>query len=334
MIKFLLKKALSETQRQSIRRRLNALRAASEYRKDRSRFLKNSSAVRSPSDEGQLRAHLTMDYHRLEKGMALPSPRVGFGKDVIERLLTNIRVYLSKFGENDLTRTVLGVLQQYRERQAELGHVNADLNAALLEFGDLRSGMPIVCGVIPIAQDALFPTERSTAELFLTSRHSVRQYTGELVSDEITRKIAKLAQRAPSVCNRQCGRLYVANTRDKIDEVLSYQNGNRGFGDTLGGVFIVTADIRAFVSLGERHQGYVDGGIFAMQTLLAIHSQHLGGCMLNWSMTHDRDRNLRDAFGIPDHEIVITMIGFGHCIQTPEIAASPRISIEDVANYL
>lgn len=334
MIKNFIKSMMSETQRQSLRRKANVFRASTQYHKDKVRFLKGSSAVRSPVTQGQLAAHLTMDYHRLEKGMALPTPRVGFGKDVIERLLININLYTSRFGQDDLTQIVHGVLKQYQARQAALGHTNPSLDTALTCLDEILSVPNTACGVTALPLEGLFPVETEAANLFLMSRHSVRQYTGELVPNNIIAHISELAQRAPSVCNRQCGRLYSANTRKKITEALSYQNGNRGFGDTIGGLFIVTADLRAFVSLGERNQGYVDGGIFAQQTLLAIHAQHLGGCMLNWSMTHDKDRRLREAFSIPDYEIIITMIGFGHCVEAPEIAVSPRIPVAEVLRTL
>ena len=334
MIKRVLKNFLSETQRLRIRRYLNTFLSNSQYRIDRKRYLNYSSAVKNPSDEGQLRAHLTMDYHRLEKGMALPSPRAGFGHDVIERLLHNLPVYINKYGQNDLTRTVLGVLKKYQSLQATLGHRNEILDFKLNEYINLGFGKSEFCGTISLDNKTLFPTDINAAERFLTSRHSARQFTGETVSDDQIEKIAVLSQRAPSVCNRQCGRLYVANTRKKIDSVLEFQNGNRGFGNTLGGVFIVTADLRTFVSLGERNQGYVDGGIFAMQTLLAIHSQKLGGCMLNWSTMNEQDMKLRKMFSIPDYEIIITLIGFGHCIDKPDIAVSPRIPTSEVLHYL
>ena len=334
MIKAFARSCLPTKQQAFLRQRLNVIRAGKEYSKDKARFLQASSAAQLPLEQGRLTAHLTMDYHRLEKGMALPNTRIGFGKDVIKRLLSNLAQYTERFGQDELTRIVHGVLRQYQTRQAALGFANPALDAALDQMRQTHADPAVSCGVTPLPLADLFAVDEAAGQQFLESRHSVRQYTGELVSDAQIARIAEIAQRAPSVCNRQCGRLYVANTRERIAEVLSYQNGNGGFGDRLGAVFIVTADLRSFVSLGERHQGYVDGGIFAMQTLLAIHSLHLGGCMLNWSMTHHDDERLRAAFGIPAHEVVITMIGFGHCVAAPEIAVSPRIALSEVLKPL
>lgn len=319
---------LSETQRQKLRRIVNLLKSRSEYRKDRQRFLRASTAIHDPNTKCQLAAHLTIDYHRLEKGLALPKPRFGFGTDVVERLLTNVSDYQQRFGEDELIDVVIGVLVQYQSRQADLGYKNLKLDKELAEFDLTRASQKCGVSAVPIADLFVSPSEHSQA--FLASRRSVRQYTGQLVDREIIEGVARLAQRAPSVCNRQAGRLYFANSRETIDEVLRFQNGNRGFGDTLGGVFIVTANQSSFVSLGERNQGYVDGGIFAQQTLLALHAHGLGACMLNWSMTHNEDSALRDRFGIADNEIVITMIGFGPPVAIPLIAVSPRVALSDV----
>ncbi len=334
----MLKKVIAripEEQRKKLRRRLNWLLLGRELWYDGTRFARHSSALRDPLAQGQQAAHLTMDYHRIEKGLALPSPRPGFGADVIARLLANLPAYQADFGEDDLVRTVRDVLRMYQMRQAALGHTNPGLDAFFAQE-DVAAGArhDAPCGVVPVAAQDLFPFEVSQAETVLESRKSVRQFTGELVDDTTLRRIAELAQRAPSVCNRQCGRLYVANTREKIDRILAHQNGNRGFGQSLGAVFIVAADLQAFTSLGERNQGYVDGGIFAMETLAAIHTQKLGGCMLNWSATSGRDKALRAAFDIPPTDVVITMIGCGHPLDQVEVAASPRVSADHVLRPL
>lgn len=320
--------------RAKIRRRLDRFQISTNFAKDRRRFLKWSSAVHDPVDRQQLASHLTMDYHRIEKGMALPAPRVGFGSDVIMRLIADLKRYTGQFGADDTVDTVLAVLKQYQSSQLKLGFENSELDEFLAGSDGVRLRASSKTGTIPLERDSLYSFDSAQAEQFLLSRHSMRQYTGEIVPDTVIEKIAALAQRAPSVCNRQSCRLYVANSRNKIADVLALQNGNRGFGHTLGGVFIVTSDLRSFVNLGERNQAYVDGGIFAQQVLLAIHSQNLGGCMLNWSATVERDLQLRKLVPIPEHDVVITMIGFGYTPEKMVAAASPRIERDQVLRYL
>lgn len=329
-LKSWLKSRLSVSKIAAMRRMMNLFQFAIEYIIDAKRFFLSSSVVIPPDGQGQLAAHLIMDYHRLEKGLALPAPRVGFGRDVVDRLMKSYRRYVADFGTDAITATVCQVLCEYHRKQVKLGYCNADLEKFIksIEIGEPGKG-----GVEPVDRKILFPFDRSSASKFLTSRRSVRQYTGELVSDDDVRTISRIAQCAPSVCNRQSGRIYCANTRENINKLLELQNGNRGFGDKLGAVFVLTSDLRSFTSLGERNQGYVDGGIFAMQALLAIHALGFGGCMLNWSATSVVDRKLRKILLIPDHEIVITMIGFGHCLENFEVASSPRLDEDLVFKF-
>ena len=125
--------------------------------------------------------------------------------------------------------------------------------------------------------------------------------------------IRRLHLRSINVAPQHCrsARVHIAFSRERIARVLSFQNGNAGFGDTLGAVVIVTTDIRAMNSLGERNQCWVDGGIFAMSLAYALHGLGLGACMLNWSQTRERDIALREAVGIPESEAIVTMIGVG-----------------------
>lgn len=108
-----LRQQISEARRQKLRRRLNRILMWRELFYDGSRFARHSSALRDPQTKGRLAAHLTMDYHRIEKGLALAEPRLGFGKDVIARLLRNVSAYERDFGQDDLVSTVHDVLRMY-----------------------------------------------------------------------------------------------------------------------------------------------------------------------------------------------------------------------------
>lgn len=290
---------------------------------DGRRFLKWSTAANQPMLRSQARAHLTFDYHKLEKGLSLPERRQGFGRTVASRLVDDIQRYEQTFGKDDMSLIVRDVLAAYRDENTANGVVVEKVDAFLASSdpspAEGRNG-----GAIQLTKDQLFPVNSPTASQFIMSRRSARQYTGELVSSAQIERAVKLAQRCPSVCNRQAGIVYAANQRAMIDEVLRYQNGNGGFGHLLGGVFIVCADMTRFQSVGERMQAYVDGGIFAMALLQALHAEGLGACMLNWSQEMQGDLALRRRFAIDESLVVITMIGFGHTPETLSVAVSPR----------
>lgn len=74
---------------------------------DFKRFFKWSSASNKISTQTNLRALITMDYHRLEKGLALKKPRKGFGRDVIKGLSNFLPEYQNKYGSDETVMIAL-----------------------------------------------------------------------------------------------------------------------------------------------------------------------------------------------------------------------------------
>lgn len=330
MLKRALASRLSAPTKLKMRRLASRMLVMPNYIYDARRFLSSSTAAGEANDVEKLSAHITMDYHRIEKGMALPSPRPGFGQDVVARLLAYIPEYERRFGPADVTRVARAVLAEYHAFSAAHDVPLPKLTTFLGTPEPTNLGG----GTVTLLAEQLFPFDSNEAQAFVGSRRSVRNFTGQSVPQEMIEEAVRLAQRAPSVCNRQAGRVYACNEPARMAKVLTYQNGNRGFGDTLGAVFVVTADMRAFTTLGERNQAWVDGGIFAMSLAMGLHSLKLGTCMLNWSVDARHDRKARAALGIDEHQAIITMLGAGFPIDTVKVAASPRRELSTVLHWL
>jgi hypothetical protein len=112
--------------------------------------------------------------------------------------------------------------------------------------------------------------------------------------------------------------------------VLAFQNGNRGFGDQVNKVIVVTTDLQAFVTPGERNQCWIDGGMFSMSLIHALHSLGVATCCLNWSVEMDIDRAMRVSAGIPECEAVIMLIAIGHYPAHLRVAQSARKRLTDL----
>ena len=327
-------KAMVPAERRVVIRRLLArVKVLSNYSYDARRYLKASTAGRSADDAERLGAHISMDYHRLEKGMALPSPRHGFGRDVVVRLMRSVGRYESRYGSAEVTDFARSALAGYRRFNE--GKLAPEVDSAIAQFltvpveqGERRGGTDA------LTTETLFPFDSGLAQQFMRSRRSARQFDGRPIPEAVLQQAARIAQQAPSVCNRQSARIFASNRREMMDELLKLQNGNRGFGDRLGAVIVVASDMRAFTSMGERNQCWVDGGIFAMSMALALHSLHIGACMLNWSVEPGRDRALRRILGIEDHYAIITMMGAGYVPEHLLVAASPRRRTDDIVRFV
>ena len=297
---------------------------------DRKRYATHSILKKGPETQGQWRGALTFDYHKIEKGLALPNPRSGFGKDIIDKLLQTLPQYEEHFGTDDMSEIIVSVLREYEETSAGSSR---DFEA-LKNFLHQRMDKITEAGTTALSREDLFPIAQEDAVRFLLGRHSVRQYESRPVDAMLIEKAMKIAQRAPSVCNRQAGHVFVSTNTESMRRLLSHQNGNRGFGDTLGGVAVITSDLAVFQSVGERNQPFVDGGIFAMGFLTGLHAVGLGACMLNWSADIAQDRKLREEFGFPENHVIITMIGFGHVPEHISVAASPRDAMEKKLHWV
>lgn len=291
------------------------------YGYDFARFSRATSFMRVDPDPAQREALLLKAFHSLEKGLALPAPRPGFGQDKAAAVMAMIRTSETRHGPSAVTRSARGALRAWLAFNAAAG-IDAPAVARFLDEGDPDLESP--AGAIAVERDALWRDARIDFARFAAARHSVRHFTGEAVDPEDMRAAIAAAAKTPSVCNRSTCTAYVAHSERARTKALSFQDGNRGFGHLAGAVVIVTSDMRGFVSYGERNQAWIDGGMFAMSLNYALHALGYGVCMLNWSATAGRDRRMRAALGIPGHCAVITMMAVGRIPERLLVAASPR----------
>jgi nitroreductase len=303
-------------------------RLLSNFWYDYRRFAKHGSPFRDFDQSEQLLAYIWMLAHGIEKGLSLPSPRPGFGREKLEMLIDAVDLYLFRYGAHQELSTVVGAVDAYFDfNEAERCDV-ADLKSRYLpvrkaiETAIAGSGWP--GGTIELARNDVWDRGRLDLENFFSSRHSVRQFAPEPVERSDIEWAVRMAQRTPSVCNRQTGRVYVFDNDDLGAKVLECQSGNRGFGHQANKVIVITVDLRRFLSVGERNQCWVDGGLFAMSLVWALHSRGIGTCYLNWSADKEQDARLRRVADIPNWENVITLLAVGSLPERFPVASSPR----------
>lgn len=302
------------------------------YAYDYRRF-RNACFIEGAHTRENRRAHIHLLAHTLEYGMALTDPRKGFGMEKVRMLCAELHQYLCAYGRDDTVDMGLAVLASHLAFTASQG-------ASTEESQSLLDGLLAMAE--PTANAARGGTEWVRADeiaryacidfvSFMEKRNSVRQYAADrAVEIGKIERVVRSAQQTPSSCNRQTCKVYAFTDKRSIARVLAHHDGNRGFGDQLGGVFVVTVDLSHWNAVGERNQGWVDGGMFAMTLALGLHAEGLGACMLNWSAPRERDRALRACLAIPDNEIVITLIGFGYMRDEFRVPVSRRKPLDMV----
>ena len=220
------------------RRRLRALRADLQLLRELFndwRVFRRWSGVHEQDTKPVIEARILKAYHRLEKGLALPQPRPGFGPDAVALLLHDLDTYLQLHGPDHVTRAAINTLQAYLQFNAR----HALPMAALRSRCDALAARQD--GAAPHGEGGVLAVERAQVQALAAggfaqvaaSRYSVRQFAPGTVSPQALEAAVRCATKAPSVCNRQAGVVYAVRDRGLQQRLLAHQNGNRGFGDRL-----------------------------------------------------------------------------------------------------
>lgn len=309
-------------------RRAGRLARACVY--DFRRFLAYSSTRGPFRSRANLAARITERYHGLEKSLAIPDPQPRHSADVLTSLIPLLGSYLGSYGEDELTAAAIGALRAYHDFNAEqIGADEVPFGPQIRELiENHRSNPSGVSGVRRLSREEVDHAVGAVDPKFFSTRHTVRVYGSEPVTDQEVETAVAAARCAPAVCNREFSMIRIWRDRATIDRLLKIQGGTRGFGDGIPALALITVPLRSYWNAEERHQAWVDGGMVAMSFLLGLHSQSLGAVALNWSKAPERDRALRRA--LPDvgvDEAIIMFVGFGHLPEHLDVAASPRIML-------
>lgn len=262
----------------------------------------------------QLEAQIVKDYHRIEKGLALANPRQPFGRDVERRLI-------------DLLPTA-----QASQRDAGFVIHAEDALEALRRWNESGIRSELIAP-LQASQMKAFPSD--LADSFFASRRSVRNFDPtHAVTRQDLIELTRTASCTPSVCNRQSARVHFFTDSEKVQQLLAHQNGNAGFREEVPALAIVSVDRRLFAGAAERNQRWIDGGLFAMTLVWAMHARGLASCMLNWSMLNAQSAKLRAAAGLPVHEDIVVLIAFGKAAAGHRYARSPRRDVTEISRIV
>lgn len=297
------------------------------FRYDMSQFMENAGALHLDR-ESAARAEIVMGYHVLEKGLTMPRRRLGFGKGAVVHLVDLVDSFERRFGRGDAqVRHAVGVLRAYRELHRNWPEPMLRLDAFLASHADIpAANQPHV------KRDDFFAARRAPFDEFAASRHVVRHFSGPVPRETIESAV-NLATTAPSACNRQHARVHVIDDPAIRDRLLAAQGGTRGFGSDADKVIVVTADLSSVRWAWERHDCYVNGGIFVMNLCYALHFFGIAHCILHWSVSPETDRAVRRMLDIPANEAIVQVIACGVPPEEFDVASSPRLFGGDILTW-
>ena len=290
--------------------------------------IKYNASIHTDNDIEKMQYTLLRENHTIEKGLSLKNPRKGFGQQKVLKLLKRLNKYFDVYGKTDKEFLIypLGTIKHYihytKSTGVEIPIIEREYKILMEKSGfvDVKEQG----GIIQVSKDEILKKCNSSFESLLNSRHSIRYFSKETVTKDIIEKALNLAQRTPSACNRQGWHTHVFQGEESVS-LIKWQGGSHGFEDEIRTSILVTANLKAFLYY-EIHQAYIDGGLYAMNLINALHSLGLGTIPLSCGFTHDKLKGLAD-FDIPKNEVPIVIIGVGNLLENFNVAISKRKNI-------
>lgn len=311
---------------------INQLRLEKNYLKEALDFWiklrKFNASNHTVKDIEKYQYSLSRKTHTVEKGMSMRTPRKGFGQKKVTELLDELIDYAYRYHEQDKMFLVypINTIYTYIEYTKSNCVDIPIIEEKLKNLTDYTGINPVLNkgGIKTITAEDQLSMCNKNFESLLSSRHSVRYFKEQVPDKNLITKALELAQKTPSACNRQGWKTHVFLGEDSVN-LIKWQGGAHGFEDEIKGAILVTANLKAFMFY-EVHQAYVDGGLYAMNLINALHSLGFGSIPLSVGFDCGKLATLKQ-FDIPENEVPIVIIGFGYLEDKFNVAISERKDI-------
>lgn len=280
--------------------------------------------------EEYLSNRLLVISHSIEKGITMPNRRLGFGQGNVRMMTMLCKEYIKKYGSTaSQLQIALDVLSEYLDIHVSAAYLlPTDIVTSIKELLFYKTWPDISC------QEETKETYFTLGDFysFAHSRHSCRWFgDGEVPKQKII-DVIELANTAPSACNRQSIRV-ICVSGDKKDACLSLQNGNRGFGEKINKLLIVTFRQPSW-EYDIQSAGFFDAGIYTMNILYALHYYQLCACTLNCHLDKKNLKKLQKVLSLNPCEVPTVFIGIGLPPEKMRIAKSERIKVNDILTFI
>ena len=164
---------------------------------------------------------------------------------------------------------------------------------------------------------------KDSFDVFSQSRFSVRDFGSERIPLDRIEKALTLAEKTPSACNRQSWKIYIYSDDILRNRMFSLQGGCKGFSEDMQYAILICGDIRGY-NINELSQVYVDGGIYAMNLLYALHFESVAAIPLTMAHKQNMIKRIKREMGLPENEMPILLVGVGSYKESYKVAVSQR----------
>ncbi|SEK46732.1 Nitroreductase [Colwellia chukchiensis] len=294
--------------------------------KGRIQYYANSDA---PENSSVL---LRRNIHRLEKGIIMRPQRATFAEGYIGETVAQFnKCFRAKRLNGEEEKWAKEVLLRYFALVGE----SDIINAARREFFDAMADQQNCdknLASVPYAHKDIVRADISFEQFkqLCVQRRSVRWFQDKPVPRELIDNALNAATLAPSACNRQPFEFYLFNEPEQAQKVGAIPMGTAGFSHNFQSVVVVVGDLAAYPYERDRHVIYIDGSLAAMQFMLALETQGLGSCVINWPDVEQLEKKMSKLLKLSHNQRPLMVISLGYADPEGKIPFSQKKSAKEL----
>ncbi len=269
--------------------------------------------------------------HQIEKGLSIGEPKANFGIQKIKQIIIYLEQLINETDKEsiEVINRACSCIQNYLAFYEDMKWNNPDIECIKQDLKKINyEYQSTYGGVLTLKKNTHDLSAFEVLNGVATSRHSIRDFSGETVDISVLEKAISFSQLAPSACNRQGVRCYIIEKEMFSD--LSFWLQNIGFFGDYGfdKIILITSKITCY-NEKENIQHLVSPGIFVGYLLLALESLNVGACVMQRSLYFDNNwKKVCERLNIPLDEQSFCLIGCGCKKEEYKVPVSNRLSLD------
>lgn len=289
---------------------------------------------------------MLVEVHSVEKGLGLRDTQPGHSAKPVINLLNKMFGYISSgydvnhFAFAETFRVITAYMDFQKQfdtsKFAAFPEIERKYTKLCEKIGEeylAATRSSLSAGSHIVTKDDMMQGATVDFDRLISSRHSIRMYDDRSIDADTLKKIIKLANKAPSACNRQPTEVYFSSNKEIVEKIDALITGSNGFKGETPNYMVVTTNRARFHTV-EQFQWYINGGIYLSFLTLAMHSLGIGSCIMQWKAFHKNENELKKLLGISKTEAIIAIVGCGYYQEETCCIYAQRKSIEDTLHIV
>ena len=284
------------------------------------------------SSEGtlSLSAALRRNIHRIEKGLISNNPKPVFAEDYIQETVDIFCKIIKLDAEKDTLKWANDVLSEYFKKVQKTKKIH-NAEQIFRQEAETFKYRTSECWIPYKHKDGVRSYINYPDFLMLCQqRRSVRYYTKEKVQISSIQKAIEAAALSPSACNRQPFRFVIINEAPLLEKISKLPRGADSFAENIPLLTIIIGDLSAYFDERDRHIIYIDGGLAAMNYMMALETLGLSSCPINWPDIEELEVKLAKFLKLKKYERALMFISVGYALEEGKIPYSKKRSFENI----